>query len=344
MKLIRFIIISALVLFGVLTAVFALFPSHVQVSRLISVNASKNRLDSLVCELRTWSTWNQFLADGALTGASLSTPSSGNGAVFTSDQATITIRSCFPDSVLTLWHQRNGRNFTGNMKFTSLNDEVVVEWDFDFYVKWYPWEKMSALFFDKQMGPVMENFAVTAQATGRKKLINHTTIIHSIMNKILLTFLVATIVAVGCNDKPVSPHETASGQNIQARYGRPYKKGRDIFGGLEKFGVVYRCGADSATILTFAKDAEFAGKPVKAGQYTLFVIPYPDQWTIILNSQLGQWGAFDYEKYKDKDLLHATVPTRTTASTIEQLTIRFPADSMIIEWDNTQVAIPVSFN
>ena len=52
------------------------------------------------------------------------------------------------------------------------------------------------------------------------------------------------------------------------------------------------------------------GKPVKAGTYTLFVIPNEQSWTIILNSQLGQWGAFDYEKYKDKDVLHVDVPVK----------------------------------
>ncbi|WP_315816624.1 DUF2911 domain-containing protein [Paraflavitalea speifideaquila] len=70
-----------------------------------------------------------------------------------------------------------------------------------------------------------------------------------------------------------SPHETSVGKNVEVRYGRPYKKGREIFGGLEKFGKVWRTGADSATTITFAKDGTFGGKPVKAGTYTLFTIP-----------------------------------------------------------------------
>ncbi len=72
---------------------------------------------------------------------------------------------------------------------------------------------------------------------------------------------------------PLAPHETASAQNIEVKYGRPYKKGRDIFGGLEKFGVVYRCGADSATTITFAKDVLFGGQAVKAG--TLYSVRNP---------------------------------------------------------------------
>ena len=34
--------------------------------------------------------------------------------------------------------------------------EYVVQWNFDFDFKWYPWEKMSSIFYDKQLGPIME--------------------------------------------------------------------------------------------------------------------------------------------------------------------------------------------
>jgi hypothetical protein len=164
------------------------------------------------------------------------------------------------------------------------------------------------------------------------------------MKKLILFPVVAVLILSACGDKkPLSPHETVSGQDVSVRYGRPYKKGRVIFGGLEPYGKVYRCGADSATTVTFNKDATFGDKPVKAGTYTLFVIPNEHNWTIILNSQLGQWGAFDYDKYKDKDVLHADVPVKKPDTVVEQLTIKLPPSAMIIEWDDVQVTIPVSF-
>jgi hypothetical protein len=165
------------------------------------------------------------------------------------------------------------------------------------------------------------------------------------MKRMLLLSMVSMIVLGVCGqEKPVSPHETSTGKEISVRYGRPFKKGRVIFGGLIPYGKVYRCGADSATIITFAKDANFAGKPVKAGTYTLFVIPNEQSWTIILNGQLGQWGAYDYDKYKDKDVLQADVPVKKLGSTVEQLTINLPPSAIVIEWDNVQVTVPVSFS
>jgi hypothetical protein len=163
------------------------------------------------------------------------------------------------------------------------------------------------------------------------------------MKKIFILSMIAIACFTSCSEKkPLSPHETTSGQGISVRYGRPYKKGRVIFGGLEPYGKVYRCGADSATTITFDKDVNFGGSPVKAGTYTLFVIPNEQSWTVILNSQLGQWGAFDYDQYKNKDILHVDVPVKKLDHTIEQLTFELPANAVIIEWDDVQVSIPVS--
>jgi hypothetical protein len=140
-----------------------------------------------------------------------------------------------------------------------------------------------------------------------------------------------------------SPHDTLKTKDLTVTYGRPYKKGREIFGKLEPYGKVYRVGADEATTITFAKDGTFGGKPIKAGTYTLFAIPNENEWTIILNSQLGQWGAFKYDQYKDKDVLQVKVPVKHLSTPVEQLTIAAPGNDLTITWDQTQVAVPVSF-
>jgi len=162
------------------------------------------------------------------------------------------------------------------------------------------------------------------------------------MKKLLIILLAGLFVFPACSQNRKSPHETVEGPDVKVSYGRPYKKGREIFGGLEKLGKVWRTGADEATQITFAKDMNFGGQPVKAGTYTLFTIPDSTEWTIILNSQLGQWGAYDYDKYKDKNVLQVKVPVKKLDSPVEQLTIRFDAGNMIIEWDTTQVAVPLN--
>lgn len=157
----------------------------------------------------------------------------------------------------------------------------------------------------------------------------------------LLLFLSAFI--FGYCQSPKSPRVTAESTNITVAYGQPSKRGREIFGKLEPYGQIWRTGANDATEITFKKDGTFGGKPVKAGTYTLFSIPNQKEWTVILNSQLGQFGAFEYDKYKSKNVLEVKVPVKKGKEVVEKLTITPTDKALTIEWDTTKVSIPVSF-
>ncbi len=160
---------------------------------------------------------------------------------------------------------------------------------------------------------------------------------------LLSLFIVADSFGQGRQRK--SLHDTLTYANGEVTYGRPHKSGREIFGSLEKFGNVWRIGADEATTISFKTDSKFGGEAIPAGTYTLFAITNENEWTLILNSQLGQWGAFSYEKNKDKDVARVTVPVEKLDKVIEQLTFWFDADNsnLVIEWDTTRVSVPLSF-
>lgn len=146
-----------------------------------------------------------------------------------------------------------------------------------------------------------------------------------------------------------SPRVSAEGKNIKIEYGQPSKKGRVLFGpegsdALDKYGKVWRIGANEATEITFKKDGKFGGQSVKAGTYTLFAIPEESQWTIILNGVTGQKrGASEYEKYKDKDVFHLTVPKKVYNNSEEKLTFRAKDSSLDFQWDNVGFSIPTKF-
>jgi hypothetical protein len=162
------------------------------------------------------------------------------------------------------------------------------------------------------------------------------------MKKLLLLLATAAIFSDnGYAQKKASPHDTVTTKDVTVTYGRPYKKGRNVFGGLEKFGQVWRLGADEATTIKFAKPTKFGDKVVPAGTYTLFALVDEKEWTFILNSVLGQWGAYSYDKNKDKDVAYAKAAVTKLETTVEQLTIRFDDDDMIVEWDNTGVKVKV---
>ncbi len=147
---------------------------------------------------------------------------------------------------------------------------------------------------------------------------------------------------------PDSPRITAESQNVSVAYGQPSKRGRVVFGkegseGLEKYGKVWRIGANNATEITFKKDGKFAGKPVKAGTYSLFAIPTEKEWTLILNSELKQWGAYKYEEIKGKDVLKVTVPAKTYPTSQEKLTFTVTDSKLDFQWDKAGFSVPMKF-
>jgi hypothetical protein len=152
-----------------------------------------------------------------------------------------------------------------------------------------------------------------------------------------------TTMAQGTERKRASAHETVKNDMVSVTYGRPMKKGRVVFGQLEKYGSVWRIGADEATEITFKKDGTFGGQPVKAGTYTMFAIISESEWEMILNPELKQWGAYGYQKIKDKNVLSVKVPTQKAPSEVEQLTIATGDSGLSISWDNTMVMVPYKF-
>lgn len=99
----------------------------------------------------------------------------------------------------------------------------------------------------------------------------------------------------------VSPNasvsQTIGTTEITITYGRPAVNGRQVFGGLEQFGEVWRTGANESTAITFSDDVEVEGESIEAGTYSLYSIPGEEEWTIILNSKLS-WGT-QYDPNED---------------------------------------------
>lgn len=132
---------------------------------------------------------------------------------------------------------------------------------------------------------------------------------------------------------------------IKITYGRPHKRGRNIFGDLEPYGEVWRTGANEATEITVTGPIKFGGHQIQPGTYTLFTIPNKDNWTIIMNSELGQWGAYNYNS--KLDVVRFDVPVTHTSMVYEPFTIEFEQKAqsaeLVMMWDRTKVSIPIEF-
>ena len=143
----------------------------------------------------------------------------------------------------------------------------------------------------------------------------------------------------------------AAGITLEVHYSAPYKKGRVIFGDLVPYNTVWRTGANEPTTFSTSGDILASGKPLPAGTYSLWTIPNPEVWTLILNSDIPDWGATLLSAGKkttrnaDYDVLQVTVPALSLPVPVEQLNIEFQIVRsevvLVLSWDQTQILVPI---
>ena len=106
--------------------------------------------------------------------------------------------------------------------------------------------------------------------------------------------------------------------HVHMTYGSPGVKGREIWGGLVSYDMVWSAGAHSATWVSFSKPVLVDGRKLDAGTYGFFVIPRKGKWTVIFNSDAVMHLADEYEE--SKDVLRLEVKTEDLPSVLPRLT------------------------
>jgi len=131
---------------------------------------------------------------------------------------------------------------------------------------------------------------------------------------------------------------------ISVSYGRPVARGRELFGALVPWDNVWHPGADSATRVRFSRDAILEGKPLSAGEYSVWLIPRERApWTLIL-SRAAHVFHLPYPGTRN-DVLRIEV-TPEQVSHMESFAIYFPMvlrdDAVMrLHWGTTAVPIRI---
>lgn len=140
--------------------------------------------------------------------------------------------------------------------------------------------------------------------------------------------------------------QTVGLTEITVEYSSPAVKGRKVWGALVPYGQVWRTGANQATKVTFSKDVTVGDTAVPAGSYALFAIPDQKAWTLILNKNFNQNGAFDYKKELDVVRVEAqpkAIPHRERlAFAVADFTD--DAASLDLDWEKVRVSLPIKLN
>jgi hypothetical protein len=139
--------------------------------------------------------------------------------------------------------------------------------------------------------------------------------------------------------------QTIAFTTISVTYGRPVARGRALFGSLAPWDSVWHPGADSATRIVFDHDVLLEHHQVKAGEYSLWLIPRERApWSLILSDAAHTFHK-PYPGAKHEVLRVDVTPVRSAH--METMAIYFPtvvrdSATMNIHWGET--VVPVRLN
>ncbi|WP_345254103.1 SRPBCC family protein [Flaviaesturariibacter amylovorans] len=142
MRLIRFILISIVLLFGLWTLISLMIPSHVVISRATNIAAAPSAIFGRINDSSQWNRWHPWFAQRTEENARVR---------FLWQQRTDTQSTV----VLTYPGARNLHN-TWKLHSYPGADSATLQWRIDFHLRWYPWEKFSSLLFESNYGGVMQ--------------------------------------------------------------------------------------------------------------------------------------------------------------------------------------------
>src|SRR5215469_7878958 len=153
---------------------------------------------------------------------------------------------------------------------------------------------------------------------------------------------------------PAKATGTIGGHEITISYSSPGVKGREgkIFtaDGLIKTSrgsqyPIWRGGANAATTLNTDADLMIGDLHVPKGTYTLFVdISHPDQWSLIVTKQTGEWGlAHD----ASQDLGKTPMTMSKPATMVENLVYTLEDDGggkgkLTLAWENQSASVNIT--
>lgn len=166
----------------------------------------------------------------------------------------------------------------------------------------------------------------------------------------LLAFIVSFSAHSQIDTPAPSPSATLTQEvgltTVTINYSRPSVKDRTIFGGLLKYGELWRTGANGATKLSFSTDVNLGGNDLKAGDYVILTVPGESDWKVNIYefSGNGVGAYFSKEALATTSVKPVKLSDKVESLTIDINNLRNSSATIDISWENTKISIPLEVN
>ena len=138
--------------------------------------------------------------------------------------------------------------------------------------------------------------------------------------------------------------QTVDSTTIRVEYFRPIARGRLLFGGVVPWGHMWTPGANWATTLDVDRPVFLMGEPLRAGKYSVWLIPRVDiEWTLVLSRSAILYHT--QPPLPEEDQLRVLLKPQV-GTHAEVLTWSFPAvaadrTTLQMQWGVTLLRIPI---
>ncbi len=156
---------------------------------------------------------------------------------------------------------------------------------------------------------------------------------------IMLLAVLVGLQTASAADAQATASVKLSGKTVSINYSAPAMKGRRIFGELVPYGKVWPAGGTPAKLHTDAA-IDIQGLSVPKGDYSLFLIPDPKGWQLVVNKEIGPQAATYDQK---KDLGRVRLRVSQASAPIETYSMKLSGTGMAgkleVGWEKTIVAV-----
>ena len=145
MRLIKLAVISIVILFGIVTGISLFIPSHIRLTKVITIRPEKDSIFALVKNKSEWVRWHPSFFNGQQTEIL--------------SRIEVKVVSENESLLLMQWRQAGKKNLNMGwqlMRSSNTLDPATLQWFMEFKTSWYPWEKFGSLFYENNYGAMME--------------------------------------------------------------------------------------------------------------------------------------------------------------------------------------------
>ena len=192
-------------------------------------------------------------------------------------------------------------------------------------------------------GPFLEYTKIMVDAEGRIKSTdgigtpwNYYVTKHNPIDIDQLAKRMAKAKGIGIPSPTEKIESVVKNMEIKLSYGRPFKRGRKIFGGVAPYDSIWRTGANATTKISLSNSIKIGKSIIPKGAYSLYTIPRQNEWTLIFNQDIKTWPT---DPDRSKDFAQVIIPVLKTDNIKEQFTIEIAETKkggvLKFQWDDS---------